>query len=175
MRKLLPTVLVFLLAAFPAVAERPSKIAFVDTGNTGRSLTAEAIANQIIEEKHLNALVISRAVDVDPFEVRPEAFAAELLKQRGLDVSHHRAQQLTAQDVKHADVIVTMTAKHRDAVIALYPEARDKVFTIAEYATGKPGEVADAYGKPMAVYETMVKQVGDFVPLVLEKAPHKPN
>lgn len=175
MRKLLPVTLVLLLAAFPALAERPSKIAFVDTGNTGRSLTAEAIADQIIKEKHLNALVISRAVDVDPFEVRPEVFAAELLKQRGLDVSHHRAQQLTAQDVKHADVIVTMTAKHRDAVIALYPDAKDKVFTIAEYATGKPGEVADAYGKPMATYETMVKQVSDFVPLVLEKAAHKPD
>jgi protein-tyrosine phosphatase len=175
MRKLVATTFVLLLAVFPALAERPSKIAFVDTGNTGRSLTAEAIAEQIIKEKHLNALVISRAVDVDPFEVRPEPFAAELLKQRGLDVSHHRAQQLTAQDVKHADVIVTMTARHRDAVIALYPDAKDKVFTIAEYATGKPGEVADAYGKPMPVYETMVKQVGDFVPLVLEKAPHKPD
>ena len=173
MRRLLPVVLVLLLAAFPVLAEKPSKIAFVDTGNTGRSMTAEAIGNQLIKERHLNALLISRAVDVDPFEVTPEVYAAELLTEHGLNVSGHRAQQLTVQDVKHADLIVTMTARHRDAVLAMFPDAQGKVYVIGEYATGKPDDVVDAYGKPKAAYEAMIKQVGELVPLVLEKAPHK--
>ena len=167
------TFLALCLLAAPALAEKPSKIAFIDTGNTGRSLTAEALGNQIVRERHLNVLLISRAVDLDPFETAPETNAAALLQRHGIDVGGHRAEQLTAQDVKHADLLVTMTAKHRDTVVALYPDAKAKVVTIAEFATGKPADVTDAYGKPMEVYEAMVEQVGGYLPEVLAKAPHK--
>ncbi len=151
-----------LLFALPALAEKPSKIAFVDTGNTGRSVTAEALAAAIVREKKLNVLLISRAVDVDPFETAPEANVVTLLKQRGIDVSGHHAQQLTAQDVKRADLVVTMTARHRDTVLALYPDAKAKVVVMGEFVTGQQLDVVDAYGKPMEAYEAMVKQVGAF-------------
>jgi len=151
-------------------ADEPTKIAFVDTGNTGRSVTAEAIANEYVAGKKLHVAIISRAVDMDPFGVAPEANAATLLKQRGLDVSAHRAQQVTANDVRHADVILTMTAKHRDKLLALFAEAADKTFVLGEFATGEAREIADAYGKPMEVYEAMVAQVADYVPSAIEKA-----
>ena len=160
------------LASVPLMvkAAEPKKIAFVDTGNTGRSVTAEALANAAIQDRKLHVAVISRAVDVDPFDTIPEANAAALLKQRGLDVSAHRAAQLAAADVKHADLILVMTAKHRAAVLALYPEAKDKTFLLSEYATGTPEEVVDAYGKDMPVYEHMVEQISDYIPAVLTKA-----
>jgi len=151
-------------------AEEPRKIAFVDTGNTGRSVSAEAIANALIKQRGLKIAVISRAVDVDPFDVHPEANAAKLLHDRGLEVGDHVAVQLSPNDIRHADVVLTMTSKHRDKVIALYPEAKDKVFTLSEYATGSYAEVADAWGKPMDVYATMIKQLDGFVPAALEKS-----
>ena len=151
-------------------AEEPRKIAFVDTGNTGRSVSAEAIANAQIQRQGLKIAVISRAVDVDPFDVRPEANAVKLLHDRGLEVGDHIAAQLTPNDIRHADLVLTMTAKHRDRVLALYPDAKDKVFTLSEYATGSYAEVADAYGKPIEVYATMIKQLEGFVPAALEKS-----
>jgi len=167
-------VLVGAIGATAAMADEPRKVAFVDTGNTGRSVTAEALANAYIRDNKLHVAVISRAVDMDPFDVEPEANAAALLKQRGLDVSAHRAVQLTANDVRHADVILTMTAKHRSKVIELYPDAAARTFTLAEYATGAPADVADAYGKPMDVYVEMVKQVDGYVPAAVTKAARKP-
>ena len=166
-----------ILLASAAFAEEPIKVAFVDTGNTGRSVTAEAIANQIIAAKKLHISVISRAVDADPFVVEPEADAATLLKKNGMDVSAHRAVQVTANDVRHADLILTMTAGHRDRLIASFPEAKDKTFILGEYATGKPAEIADAYGKPMDIYEKMYAAVSEFLPLALDKVakiPPKP-
>ena len=59
-------------------------------------------------------------------------------------------------------------------VVEMFPEAKAKTFTISEYATGASEDVADAWGKPMEVYEQMVKQVNRYVPLVLNKAPNKP-
>ncbi len=166
---------VLLALSFSARADEPAKIAFVDTGNTGRSVTAEALANAVIGEKKLHVAVISRAVDMDPFDVMPEANAAALLKKRGLDVTAHRAVQLTSNDVHHADVILTMTGKHKSKVVELYPDAKAKTFTISEYVTGESKDIADAWGKPMEVYEQMFAQVNQYIVPVLEKkVPKKP-
>lgn len=161
--------------ATAAQAEEPKKLAFVDTGNTGRSVTAEALADKLIAKQHLHIAVISRAVNVDPFVVPPEANVQTLLKKRGITVSKHIATQITAQDVKHADIILTMTAKHKAAVIAAFPDAKDKVFTLAEYATGTDAEIADAYGKPMDVYVQMVHQVEGYLPAILSKVAAAPK
>jgi protein-tyrosine phosphatase len=152
------------------IAAEPVKIAFVDTGNTGRSVTAEALANALIKQKHLNVLVISRAFDLNPYNVVPEPFAAQLLRRHGLDVSAHRAVQLTAGDVKHSDLILTMTVKHRDMILAQYPEAKGKVFMLADYAAGNTADVVDAWRQPMAVYEKTFQQIDGYVPLALAKA-----
>jgi len=154
----------------PTYAAEPVKLAFVDTGNTGRSVTAEALANARIEKLHLPIAVISRAVDQDPYAVKPEANAAALLAERGIDVSAHRATQITSNDVRHSDLILTMTAAHKEKLIALFPEAKDKTFTIADYATGKPADVADAFGKEMDFYRGMVKQVESYIGPLLSKA-----
>ena len=153
-----------------AAADTPVRILFVDTGNTGRSVTAEALANADIAKQHLNIRVISRAVDMNPFEIHPEANVTTLMKQRGIDVSAHLAAQIDAQDVKYAAIILTMTAKHKARVLELFPTAQGRVFTLSEYATGTDTEVADAFGKPMDVYVAMVKQVDGYVDLALKKA-----
>jgi len=158
------------LALTPVRAAEPVKLAFVDTGNTGRSVTAEALANERIAKDHLPIAVISRALDQDPYAAKPEANAAALLKERGIDVSAHRATQITDNDVRHSDVILTMTKAHKEKLIALFPEAKDKTFTIADYAAGKPDDVADAFGKPMDFYRGMVKQVEAYLGPALAKA-----
>ncbi len=55
------------LACGAARAAAPTRIAFVDTGNTGRSVTAEALAIALIREKGLSIQVISRAFDLNPY------------------------------------------------------------------------------------------------------------
>jgi protein-tyrosine-phosphatase len=156
--------------AFTARAADPVKLAFVDTGNTGRSVTAEALANVRIAQGHLPIAVISRAVDQDPYAVTPEANAAAILSERGIDVSARRATQITQNDVRHSDVILTMTAAHKEKLVALFPDAKAKIFTLAEYATSKPEDVADAFGKPMDFYRAMVKQVEGYIGPALTKA-----
>ncbi len=173
MKKFALGLVVSLGLSVAAAAEEPMKILFVDTGNTGRSVTAEALANDKIAKEHLAIRVISRAVDMDPFDVHPEANVVTLLKQRGLDVTSHVAAQIGPQDVKKAAIILTMTAKHKARVLEQFPAAEGHIFTLAEYATGADTEVADAYGKPMDVYVAMVKQVDGYVGQALTKSVKK--
>ncbi len=174
-KRLASASVLFLFMVCSVRAEEPKKIAFVDTGNTGRSVSAEAISNVLIKQRGLKVAVISRAVDVDPFDVQPEANAVKILRDRGIDVSAHLSAQITANDVRHADVLLTMTAKHKAKLLDLFPEAKDKTFTLSEYATGSYAEVADAWGKPMEVYVAMIRQLDGYLPLVLDKiAPKTP-
>jgi protein-tyrosine phosphatase len=169
-RFIAPALLGLSLLAVSAQAAEPVKIAFVDTGNTGRSISAEMLATVLIRQRGANLAVISRALDLDPFDVKTEAHAATLLRERGIETGAHRAAQMTANDAQHADLILTMTAKHRAKVIELYPAARDKTWTLAEYATGTTADVADAWGKPMEAYVAMFKQLDAWLPVVVDKA-----
>jgi protein-tyrosine phosphatase len=103
-------IILMALVPFDAHADRPTQIAFVDTGNTGRSVMATALAEATIRKDNLPIAVIGRAVDMNPFFIAPEVNAAALLLKHGIDVSAHRAEQLTVNDVRHADLIITMTA-----------------------------------------------------------------
>ncbi len=151
-------------------ASEPLKIAFVDTGNTGRSLMAEMLSRDMIRRRNLNLAVISRGLDVDPFDEAPEANAAILMSERGIDVAAHRARALAAADVAHADLLLTMTAKHLQNVVAAHPQAAAKTFTLAQYASNAAADIPDAWGKPMADYRAVLKQLDLYLPLALARA-----
>lgn len=157
-------------APIPGHAAEPVKIAFVDTGNTGRSLMAEMIARALAVQRRLPVALISRGLDPDPFDDAAEPNALKLMAARGIDVSAHRARRLESADVVHANVILTMTGDHVVGVRTLAPFASGKIFTLAKYATGSDEQIPDAWGKPMAVYESVVAQLDRFIPLALAKA-----
>jgi protein-tyrosine phosphatase len=155
-------------------APHPARIAFVDTGNTGRSVTAEALADAIIEKDHLDAQVISRAVNLNPFNTHPEANFVELLRGRGINITAHTAAQFGAQEAAFSDVILTMTEAHKTWIQTHFPEARDKVFTLSEYATGTPEEVQDPFGKTMDFYKVTLGQLDRMVGAAVAKAVARP-
>lgn len=156
-------------------ADRPVRIAMVDTGNTGRSVTAEALATSIIAKRKLNAVVISRAVDLNPYNIHPEPNFISLLHARHIEVATHLSAQFGAQEAKYSDVILTMTDAHKAWIVSHFPEAKDKVFTLGEYATGAPTEVLDAYGKPLDFYKTVLAQLDQLVGAAVTKATGKPG
>lgn len=160
------------VAGIPAAlaAPHPTRITFVDTGNTGRSVTAEALADVIIARHHLNAQVISRAVNLNPFNIHPEPNFVILLHRRGINVTSHVAAQFGTQEAAFSDVILTMTEAHKTWILTHFPETQGKVFTLGEYATGKPEEIADPFGKTMPFYQTALGQLDQMVGAAVTKA-----
>ncbi len=155
-------------------ADPPTRIAFVDTGNTGRSVAAEALAEVVIAKEHLNAQVISRAVDLNPYNIHPEANFVTLLHGRGIDIVGHVAAAFGPQDAKFSDLVLTMTDAHKAWVADHFPGTAGRVFTLGEYATGTPRDVLDAFGKPMDFYQTVLAQLDGLVGAAVAKATTKP-
>ena len=171
--KVLASIIFLVFGAIAAQAATPLRIAFVDTGNTGRSMTSAALAQKWVADNKANVAIISRALNMDPYYVSPEPDFVKLLSAKGLDVSTHRAAPFDKSVVTFSDFIFVMTASHRDRILGDYPEAKSKVFLMAEFATGTPTEVLDAYGQPPEFYVKVFAQLNELVPLIMDKLPKK--
>ncbi len=148
----------------------PIRIVFVDTGNTGRSVTAAALARALITRDRRDARVSSRAVTVNPGHLHPEAHFVTLLRPRGIDTAAHVATAFGPSDAHETDLILTMTTAHKAWVLARFPDTRGKVFTLSDYATGVAADVPDAFGEPMAFYEAVLLQLDRLVEIAIAKA-----
>ncbi len=76
--------------------------------------------------------------------------AVALLRDRGVDLSRHRARQLTASMVLGSDLVLAMDEGHRRRILELCPAARGRVRLLG-HAGGF--EVPDPYGRPRPAFE----------------------
>ena len=144
-------------------------ILFVCTGNTGRSVAAEALARRMIAQRGLAMSVGSRGVAVDAANLSAELHVVTLLMARGLDVSAHRARPLTAADIDTADQVLTMTAAHKQRVLSQFPGSAAKLQLLSAAACGTHEDVPDAFGAPIGGYERMLATLDRLVAAALER------
>jgi protein-tyrosine phosphatase len=76
--------------------------------------------------------------------------AEVLMRDRGIDISSHRARQLTPQLIHDADLILVMESGHKKAIEAENATARGKVFRLGEW---RDIEIDDPFRKSKAAYE----------------------
>ena len=63
-----------------------------------------------------------------------QPFAAETLRERGVEAAGFAATQLTEELVRESDLVVTATREHRSLVVGLVPGAVRRTFTLLELA-----------------------------------------
>jgi protein-tyrosine phosphatase len=80
-----------------------------------------------------------------------DPMAQALMKQRGIDISGHVAQQINQLLCRQADLILVMDTEQRRYLEINYPFVRGKVFRIAE---NDKKDVPDPYKKGVAEFES---------------------
>jgi protein-tyrosine phosphatase len=136
---------------------------FVCTGNTCRSPMSEAMCRKLLAERigcktdeleERGVIVMSAGLSAY-MGARPSPEAVEVMQKMGVDLSQHASQPLTAQLIRNADVIWTMTRSHRQAILAQWPEAAKR----CEMLCMDMRDVPDPIGGPVELYERCAAQI----------------
>ena len=78
------------------------------------------------------------------------------MQERGIDISGHRARQVTPDLVAASDLVLVMERGHEAAVLAIAPQARGKVHSIGKFGNF---DVPDPYRQPRAAFEEALRLV----------------
>ena len=80
--------------------------------------------------------------------------------ERGLDISGHKARQLTPELIGNSDLILVMEKGHRRAIDSVEPAARGKIYRLCEW---RDKDIPDPYGEPRKSFEEALELIEEGV------------
>lgn len=145
---------------------RTLTILFICTGNTCRTPMAEGICRHQLAQKvgcavdqlpKMGYNVLSAGVMAyEGAEASPEAVDA--CRQRGIDITAHRARPLTVDLINSADYIFVMSSSHRQAVLSQVPAADGRTALLAGSE-----EITDPIGMELQQYCNCAEHIADSI------------
>jgi protein-tyrosine phosphatase len=131
-------------------------------GNICRSPIAQALLARELPDHEVNSAGLSALIGQG---ADPQAQA--VAEQHGLDLSEHRAQQISALLCQQHDLVLVMEQAHKDWLEQLHPQVRGKVFRLGHLGQF---DIADPYRKPAEAFETayaaIARGVSDWAPRI---------
>lgn len=150
------------------------RLLFVCTGNTCRSPLAEALARREAIERGLGDVEVASA-GTSAWEGAPASDGALLVAlERGLDLSGHRAQQLTRELVQAHDVVLAMGPHHLERAEALGGEGRTHLLTAFAGSGASGRAINDPFGGDLEQYRETLAELQAEIRRVFDRLTAKP-
>lgn len=145
----------------------PLRVLVVCSGNTCRSpLAAGMLAARVARESALSGVTVSSAGTAawNGAPVSEGSFLVGL--ERGIDLSRHRARQLTADEVRQADLILAMGDSHLRRVGELGGAGKAHTFRGFAEVSDRAADIPDPFGGDVQAYretaetfDTLIEQI----------------
>lgn len=141
------------------------KIMFICTGNICRSAMAHVMLEERAKQENKDIQVFSCGVFADNGDRPTEEAISVLSTIYDVDLSKHRATNISNSSIEEMDVILCATTSHKNNVLNRYPELNEKVFTMKEYA-GYPEndlDINDPWGCSYETYKRCAEEISDVI------------
>jgi len=130
-----------------------SKILVVCVGNICRSPTGEELLRQLLPSKRVDSAGISTSIS-GLEGTSADGTAIKVADSFGLDISRHKAKQLTKSLCDEFDLILVMEPEHIDLVSIISPESRHKTLLFGQWSGGS---ISDPYQKTEDAFRATYK------------------
>ena len=124
------------------------RVLVICTGNICRSPMAEGLLRARFARRGRGAVESAGLAALEGYPADPIAVA--LLAGRGIDISAHRARQLTPELVARFELLLVMDAMQERRLAVLAPSAGARIQRIGGYGGF---DVPDPYGEPRPAFE----------------------
>lgn len=139
------------------------KLLFVCTGNSCRSIIAEALMKKMLNEKGRNDIEIISAGTSAVNGFKPVKETVDVMKECEVDISEYFSKQITKEMICNSDLIFAMSEVHKNEILRILPSAGDKVRLIKEEG------IKDPMGSSLDVYRDCVKEIKESLYRIMEE------
>ncbi|MFW6134357.1 MAG: low molecular weight protein arginine phosphatase [Elusimicrobiota bacterium] len=145
------------------------RITFVCTGNTCRSVMAEALFKHMIKGTVLEDIEVDSAGTAASPNFTIFGELKEVFEENGMDVGNHVSKMINKEIMESSDYVLVMTSSHQEAISNRFPELRYKVKMLSEFAEDEIKDIEDPIGRGKRAYEKTFKVIKGYIEKIVER------
>jgi len=131
------------------------RILIICIGNICRSPMAEGLMKRALPEMEVSSAGLGALVGQPA-----DSNAIALMREKGIDITAHRARQLESWMVATADLVLVMDTEQKDHLVMQYPLYRGKTYRLIENAKY---DIADPYRQGLDAFRDAAELIEEGV------------
>jgi protein-tyrosine-phosphatase len=144
-------------------------ILIVCTANICRSPMAEAILKQLVAERpDADQWHIESAGTWAMYGSPAAELSQQVMREIGLDISHHQSKPITEDLLKQFDLILAMEENQKEALTIEFKAYADRIFLLSEMV-GLVESIADPIGGSLVDYQDTARLIQKILVMGLDR------